>query len=87
MALLKNPNDIDNSKIKKLVKEWTRTKLLLSHDVIITVTELKCAEPNCPDVETIIVIYKENETLKFKIGKPLTYVRKWDIDGLKTKNN
>ena len=81
MSLFKNPNDPDNSKITKLVKDWVREKFPSHKDAIITVTELQCSDPGCPDMETVIAIYDEKK-VQFKIRKPLNYVRKWDIANL-----
>lgn len=82
MGLFKNPNDKDNIKITKLVKAWIREKMNLNEEVMITVSELQCAEPNCPDMETVIVIFDSENTRQFKIRKPLNYIRKWDIETL-----
>jgi len=38
------------------LKAATREQLHLSNDIVISVTELACREPGCPDVETIIAI-------------------------------
>ena len=38
------------------IKAETRSCLELSDDVTVSVTELNCREPGCPDTETIIAI-------------------------------
>jgi hypothetical protein len=50
----------------------TRALLDLSDDVVISVTELACREPGCPDIETIVAVMRTGEgprTAKFR--KPL----------------
>ena len=43
------------------LKQETRKLLGLSNDVAISVTELSCREPGCPDVETVVAILRERE--------------------------
>lgn len=38
------------------VKRWTRELLHLDDEVTLTIHELRCAEPGCPDLETVIGI-------------------------------
>jgi hypothetical protein len=51
------------------LKAATREQLHLSDDVVVSVTELACREPGCPDVETIIAILtagKKPRTVRFR---------------------
>lgn len=43
------------------LKLQTLKVLGLSEDVTISVTELSCREPGCPEVETVIAILREGE--------------------------
>jgi hypothetical protein len=50
------------------LKAATREQLHLSDDVVVSVTELACREPGCPDVETIVAILtadKKPRTVRF----------------------
>lgn len=38
------------------VKEWVRSALQLSDEYGILVTELKCTEPGCPPIETVVAV-------------------------------
>ncbi len=38
------------------IKRWTRELLHLDEEVTVTINELRCAEPGCPDLETVIGI-------------------------------
>lgn len=64
------------------IEKWVKEQMQLPDEIIIRVTEVNCAEPDCPDKETVIAIMKEKNSQKFSIKKPLLYVRKWDIDHL-----
>lgn len=79
----KNNNDAEFRKNSTAaIKKWVNEKIKLNDEVIIMVTEVNCAEPNCPDKETVIGIMQEGNNQKFSIRKPLLYVRQWDIDAL-----
>jgi hypothetical protein len=45
----------------KQLKLQTQKLLGLPDDVTISVTELSCREPGCPDVETVVAILREAE--------------------------
>jgi len=85
-----NPNDKANSKLHVLIGQWVREKFSLAVEAEISVTEIKCADVGCPDIDTYIHIKQGEQLQKYRIAKPLVYVRKWDIDGMrevKPKNN
>jgi hypothetical protein len=39
----------------------TRALLDLSDDVVISITELACREPGCPDLETVVAVMRAGE--------------------------
>ncbi len=81
--LLPNQNEEFRRNSTKAIKEWTRQYFKLDEEATVLVAELNCAEPNCPDKETVITVFHDNgNTEKHSIKKPLLYVRKWDIMGL-----
>ena len=46
----------------------TREQLKLSDEAVVSVTELACREPGCPDVETIVAVLiagKKPRTVRF----------------------
>jgi hypothetical protein len=55
------------------IKFATRAILKLSDDVVISVTELACREPGCPDIETVLAILQAGRkplTVRFHIPIP-----------------
>ena len=78
-----NPNDTANTKLHQLIRTWVKDKFALEDPLELIVSEIKCADPGCPDIDTYITVIKEGESRKFRIAKPLVYVRKWDIDGMR----
>jgi hypothetical protein len=39
-----------------LVKRWVRSACQLGDEAVVLVTELRCHEPGCPPVETVVAI-------------------------------
>jgi hypothetical protein len=52
------------------IKRWTREVLALSEDAVITVQEIACADPGCPLVETVIAVFEEGRTRRWKLTRP-----------------
>lgn len=62
------------------IKRWTRELLSLDAGEVVSVTEMRCSEPGCPDIETVIGIPKPGGSLRtLKIAKKLCRVRRSDI--------
>ncbi len=56
----------------KRVKALVRDAWNIKEDVVIMVSELRCHEEGCPDLETVIAIMAEDaETKTIKINKPV----------------
>jgi nitrate reductase delta subunit len=56
------------------VREWTRERFRLSDDATVVVSEVACALPGCPPVETVVVFWAEERRHHFKIFKPVRQV-------------
>jgi hypothetical protein len=56
------------------VREWTRARFNLSEDATIAVSEVACALPGCPPLETVIVFWEGETRHHFKIFKPVAEV-------------
>jgi len=69
---------LDRSAITR-IKAWTHELLALDDDATTTVAELRCAEPDCPDVETVVGILEVGNNRKIKIFKPVSEVDRADI--------
>ena len=65
------------------VKDWVREVMSLPDDVTVMVTELRCAEADCPDVETVIAVLGEpGMARKHKLLKPIAEVTFYDVMSL-----
>src|SRR5262245_50444578 len=53
------------------VREWTRARFALAEDIAILVSEVACALPGCPPLETVIAFWEGGLRYHFKIFKPV----------------
>ena len=68
LGLCTKPIRNDTTRVKDLVRKvWS-----VPEDVIIMVSELRCYEDSCPDVETVIALLSnDREPIKVTINKPM----------------
>ena len=66
-------------KIRNL-KLLISNKYELSDNTIISIAELSCHEPDCPQIETVITVRYENGSMKnWRVAKPISEVEETDI--------
>jgi hypothetical protein len=53
-----------------LLKALVRTELGLADDDVVLVSELRCAEPGCPPVETVVVVLDGDGHHKWQLPQP-----------------
>ena len=76
---LNRPDPKAVRRIKVLVAE----RFDLPEGTTLAVAELRCHEPGCPPVETVITARKADGTMRdWRIGKPLGDVERADIEVL-----
>jgi nitrate reductase delta subunit len=56
------------------VRAWTRVRFALPDEATIVVSEVACALPGCPPLETVIVFWERETRHHFKIFKPVVDV-------------
>jgi hypothetical protein len=57
------------------VKEWTRERFKLADDAVILVSEIACALPGCPPLETVVAFWTEGDRRhQFKLFKSVADV-------------
>ena len=62
------------------LKAWVRELMRVDHSALLLVNELACEDPDCPDVETSIVLsLAPKEFLTFSIPKPAGEVTRADL--------
>jgi len=62
------------------MKTWVRGALALSEDSVVTISEVNCRDPGCPDVETaILVMIPGLPTRMIRIARPLAEAQFADL--------
>ena len=56
------------------VRAWTRERFALPEEATIVVTEIACALPGCPPLETVVVFWADERRHHFKVFKPVREV-------------
>jgi nitrate reductase delta subunit len=70
------------------VQTWTRERFTLSQDAPVLASELACAVPGCPPLETVVAFWTEKgERRHFKIFKPVEQVVEDDLPPAWLKNS
>jgi hypothetical protein len=71
------------------VKEWATEVFRLGSDASVMVTELRCTEPGCPPLETVIAILdRPGQPRQYKIHKAIADLTFADVLGVaKPKQN
>ena len=69
-----------NSQAIQQVKAWVFEALQLEEKTSLMVTELRCTEPGCPPIETVIALLKPSHpTQQYKIHKPIADISFDDV--------
>jgi hypothetical protein len=61
------------------IKGWVRDHLSLDDTTTVVVSELTCAETDCPPIETVIAVMDTDGTRKVTIHKPLAEITGDDV--------
>ncbi|TPK65559.1 nitrate reductase [Mesorhizobium sp. B2-4-19] len=62
------------------IRQWARDRLDLKEDVAITVTEIRCCESGCPDLETVVSIFEVERPIRsLRVGKAAAMIGEPDI--------
>jgi hypothetical protein len=68
------------------VRDWTRARFTLADSETVMVSEIYCAVPGCPPLETHIVFWTAQGRHHFKVFKPLAAVAEDDLPPAFMKN-
>ena len=82
MKKFNNPLDPDDLKIRAAIKLWTIDFLKLDSSTEIEIIEHLCTEASCLHAETVIKVENTEGSSFFKIAKPLTFIRKLDVENM-----
>jgi len=83
MATMFGSRAAANPEVLARVKAWVREFGGLSDEVSMLVTELRCTEPGCPPLETVIAVLDQpGKPRQFKIHKAMSDVSSLDVQVL-----
>jgi nitrate reductase delta subunit len=75
----------DSTALDRL-RDWTRARFALAGDETVMATEVTCAVPGCPPVESHVVFWSALGRHHFKIFKPVADVTEADLPPAFMKN-
>ena len=62
------------------IQSWVRDSLSLDDEIVVIVSELRCSEPGCPPLETMIAVLDgPGQRRLFKIHKAIAEITLADI--------
>jgi hypothetical protein len=62
------------------IRQWTRARFKLPEDAAILVSQVTCALPGCPPLETVVAFWTEGDKRHhFKVFKPVANVTEDDL--------
>jgi hypothetical protein len=68
------------------VAAWTRARFALAEDETVMVSEIACAVPGCPPIETHIVFWTALGRHHYQVFKPVAQVNEDDLPPAFMKN-
>ena len=78
-----NPLDPNDLNIKAAIKKWAFDFLQLDDAAQLDIVEHICSEASCLHAETVLKVEYTEGVHFYKIAKPLTFIRKIDIQNMK----
>lgn len=80
MSVLPGRGDVGRTAAVRALKEIARQVLGAEEDDTVMVNELRCAEPGCPPVETVIALLRQGQAPRqVKVHKPVVEVTEADV--------
>jgi hypothetical protein len=63
----------------RAIKQWTRHRLVLPDEAVVSVNELACHLPGCPPKETVVLVMHDGKTVQASIHKVVQQVTEDDV--------
>jgi hypothetical protein len=65
---------------RERLEDWTRARFALGEEATVMVSELQCAVPGCPPIETVVTFWLgDGKRHHFKVFKPMAGVSEDDL--------
>ncbi|MEO1392367.1 MAG: hypothetical protein AAFV90_05615 [Cyanobacteria bacterium J06634_5] len=78
MGLFDSPSSKLSSTELHHLKSWVYETLALDQTVPISISQLKCTEPGCPPLETVIAVMSQPPQT-YKIHRPAAEIERADV--------
>ena len=66
--------------VRAALQTAVRTRFRLDDTAVVMTTELRCGQPGCPPLETVIAFWEPDDTRRqFRIFKPLDHINEDDM--------
>jgi len=76
-----DPKPPANTEQIRQIQSWVKDRLELDEEAIVMVSELRCSEPGCPPLETMIAVLDgPGQRRQFKFHKAIAEMTTDDID-------
>ena len=76
-----DPKPPANSEKILQIRSWVKDRLALDEETIVMVSELRCSEPGCPPLETLIAVMDgPGQRRQFKFHKSIAEMTPNDIE-------
>lgn len=63
----------------RAIKQWTRDRLALPDEAVVSVNELACHLPGCLPKETVVLVMQDGKTIQASIHKAVQQVTEDDV--------
>ncbi len=60
------------------IKDWVYETLEIDRNIPVSISQLKCAEPGCPPLETVIAVMNQPPQT-YKIHRPTAEIERADV--------
>ena len=75
------PKTQANTEQIREIQLWVRTGLRLDDETVVMVSELRCSEPGCPPIETMIAVMDgPGRRRQFKFHKSIAEMTEQDVE-------
>ncbi len=65
--------------LRLAVIDWFFGRFNLNDEITVSVNEIVCATPGCAPLQTIVAVYAEGASRRFRFDKPLTAMCEADV--------
>jgi hypothetical protein len=78
-----NPLDPEDLNVKAAITKWAFDFLKLDEGAHLDIVEHVCSDASCLHSETVLKVENKEGVVFYKIAKPLTFIRKIDVENMK----